>query len=234
MTVPTIRVLCARAMHQPMQPLAEEFAAATGQPVELTFGTVGAIKARLAAGETADIVIAATALIEMLEKAGTLVAGSATVLGRTRIGIAGRAGAAVPDVSTPEAFREALLAVRAIAVTDPAAGGSAGTFLPGLFERLGIAASIAGKLKRQRDGEAVAQCVARGEADIGMTLISEILPVPGAVVIAALPPGLGHDTTYAAAVSAASQSTDAAAALIGFVRRNEARPRWRAAGFILP
>jgi molybdate transport system substrate-binding protein len=140
---PTIRVFCARAMHQPMQPLAEEFAAATGQRVELTFGTVGAIKARLAAGETADIVIAATALIETLEQAGAVVAGSATVLGRTRIGIAGRAGVAAPDVTTPEAFRQALLGAHAIAVTDPAAGGSAGTFLPSLFERLGVAQAAA-------------------------------------------------------------------------------------------
>jgi hypothetical protein len=67
-----------------------------------------------------------------------------------------------------------------------------------------------------------------------MTLISEILPIPGAVVIGELPPGLGHDTTYAAAISATSKYPDAAAALIRFVRRNEMRSRWRAAGFILP
>src|SRR6266508_2457463 len=134
--------MCARAMQQPMQQLARAFGDTKGQNVEFRFGTVGALKQRLAAGETADLIIASLALITELEKTGAIMAGTRTVLGHTSIGIAGRAGAPASDVSTVESFRRALLSARAIAVTDAAAGGSAGVYLPSLFERLGIAAAI--------------------------------------------------------------------------------------------
>ncbi len=173
-------------------------------------------------------------MLAELEQSGTIAAGSRAVLGRTGIGVAARAGAPAPNIASVESFKQALLAARAIAVTDPAAGGSAGVYLPGLFERLGIAAAIEPKLKRQRGGDEVAQCVARGEAELGMTLISEIVPVQGAVVIGPLPPEFGHDTTYAAAVSARSLVGDAALALIRFLSRPAARPVWQAAGFVVP
>jgi len=219
-------------MHAPMQQLTDAFAAAGGPKVVLTFGTVGALKARVAAGETADVVIASVALIDEWERSGAVAAASRAMLGRTSIGIAGRAGAGSPDVATVEAFRQALLSARAIAVTDPAAGGSAGVYLPELFRRLGIAAEIEPKLKRQRGGDEVAACVACGEAEIGMTLISEILPVAGAVVIGPLPPGAAYDVAYAAGISAASGCKAAAADLIRFLRRPQARPIWQAAGFV--
>jgi molybdate transport system substrate-binding protein len=229
-----LSVMCARAMHQPMQQLSAEFGTTSGHAVALSFGTVGALKARLAAGEEADVIIGSVPMIADLEQAGTIAAGSRAVLGRTSIGVAIRAGSRAPDIATAESFKRALLAARAIAVTDAAAGGSAGVYLPGLFERLGIAATIEPKLKRQRGGDEVAECVARGEAELGMTLISEIVPVQGVVVIGPLPPELGHDTTYAAGVSARSRVGDAALALIRFLSRPAARPIWQAAGFVVP
>ena len=87
-----LRVMCARAMQQPMQRLCAEFGSATGHAVALSFGTVGALKARLAAGETADVVIASLPVIAELEQAGMIAAGSRAVLGRTSIGVAVRAG----------------------------------------------------------------------------------------------------------------------------------------------
>ncbi len=99
-----------------------------------------------------------------------------------------REGAPAPDISTPDAFRKTLLDARAIAFTDASVGGTAAVFLPGLFERMGIADEIDRKALPQKSGAEVAECVASGQAELGITLIPEILPIKGASVIGKLPP----------------------------------------------
>ena len=147
-----------------------------------------------------------------------------------------RDGATPPDISTPDAFKQALLvAARKIAFSDAAVGGSAGIYLAKLFVEMGLGDEIARKGMPQQSGGEVATRVADGEADIGMTLMAEIVPIKGARVIGPLPAPLGNDTTYAGAVTAAQQRAGRRRRR-SFARSTQpsARGAWEAAGFKLP
>jgi molybdate transport system substrate-binding protein len=229
--VAKLKIMCARSMHEVVGALADDFARATGHETELSFGTVGALQKRLDAHETADVVISSVAAIDALERTGALAAGSRTDIATTRIGVAVREDAPAPDISTPEAFRQALVDARAVAFSDAAVGGSAGVHLARLFVDLGLADAIKAKGMPQRSGGEVAMRVAEGKADIGMTLIGEIVPIKGARVAGPLPAPLGNDTTYCAAVMAASRARDAALAFIAALKRPDRRTAWTQSGF---
>jgi molybdate transport system substrate-binding protein len=226
-----LKLLCARSMHKVVDSLADDFTRETGHVVEREYGTVGALDTKIAAGESADVLILGLAGIAKLEQAGALVAGSKTPIARTQIGIAVRKGAAAPNIASPEAFERTLVAARAVAFSDPAVGGTAGVYLKELFEQLGLTAEIAAKGMPQKNGAEVARRVAEGAAEIGMTLMAEIAPIPGVTIIGPLPPPLGHGATYAAGVSAQSEDIAAARAFVAHLVRADGRQAWQAAGF---
>jgi molybdate transport system substrate-binding protein len=227
----TLEVLCARSMTTAVNALARVFTRATGHELDVTFGTVGALQAKLAAGATADVLVLGAPAIAKMEQAGAVVAGSRRDIARTSIGVAVREGAPAPDISTPDAFRRALIAARAVAFSDPAVGGSAGVHLAELWGRMGMADEIARKGMPQKSGGEVAARVAEGKADIGLTLVAEIMPVEGACVIGRLPAPFGNDTTYAAGISASCADRTAAAAFIAALADPGGRDVWTAAGF---
>jgi molybdate transport system substrate-binding protein len=229
--VAKLKVFCARSMHKVVERLSADFTRATAHEADITFGTVGALQQKIDAGERADVLVLSEPGIAKLERAGALVAGSRTDLARTSIGVAVREGAAAPDVSTPEAFRAALVAASAVAFSDAAVGGSAGVHLARLFAEMGLAEAIKAKGMPQQNGGEVARRVAEGSADIGMTLIAEIVPIQGARVIGPLPAPLGSDAVYSAAVSARSDAVDAAQAFIQVLTRPDTRELWESAGF---
>jgi len=123
--VAKLKVMCARSMSEVVTALAYSFTSSTGHEVELDFGTVGALQKKLDAGETADVLIIGLAVIDRMEKANALVPGSRKTVATTRIGVAVRAGGPAPDISTPNAFKQALVDARKIAFSDAAVGGSA-------------------------------------------------------------------------------------------------------------
>lgn len=227
--VAKLKVMCARSMHIVVGALTDAFQRESGHEVELSFGTVGALQKRLDAGETADVLIVGASAIDQMAKAG--VVGAPTGIATTSVGIAVREGAVAPDLSTPEAFKRALLAARRVAFSAPAVGGSAGVYLAKLFVDMGLADEMARKGMPQQSGAEVAARVASGEADLGMTLAAEIVPDKGARLIGPLPPPLGCDTTYAAAVMSGSNAPDAARAFIAALTQPSARGAWEAGGF---
>ena len=229
--VAKLKIMCARSMHEVVAALANDFTRESKYETELIFGTVGALQKRLDAQETADVIISSVAAIDALEKAGKLAAGSRANVATTRIGVAVREGAAAPDISTPEAFKQALLDARSIAFSDAAVGGSAGVHLARMFVELGIADAIEAKGMPQQTGGEVARRVAEGKAEIGMTLIAEIVPIKDVRVLGPLPPPLGSATTYCAAVMAASKARGAALAFIAALKRPNWRTVWTLAGF---
>jgi molybdate transport system substrate-binding protein len=224
-----LKVLCARSMTAAVNRLADDFTRATEVDVDITFGTVGALQAKLAAGETADVVILGAPAIAKMEQAGTVVPGSRATIAKTSIGVCVRDGTAAPDISTPEAFKQALLAARVVAMSDPAVGGTAGTYLVGLWERMGIADDIKSKGIPQKSGVEVASRVVEGKADLGLTLIGEIVTVKGARVIGKLPPPYGQDTTYAAGMMTGGSGD--AKDFIAALARPSTKAVWSAAGF---
>ena len=226
-----LKVFCARSMHVAVATLAQQFAKPTGETPEIVFEPMGALQARLAAGETADVLILAAPAIDALEKSGALAAAGRAEVARAPIGVAIRVGAPAPDISKPESFKATLAAARTIALSDPAVGGSAGIYLRDLFARIGLANMIAAKTLRQKSGVAAADAVGRGEADLAMTFIPELLQGKGVRILGPLPPPYGHVTAYGAGVWAGTAAWDQARAFISVLRDPAAHEVWRAAGF---
>jgi molybdate transport system substrate-binding protein len=232
--VAKLKVMCARSMHVAVGALGRAFAQAAGREVDFDFGTVGALQAKLDAGETADVLILSVAMIDRLERAGALVPGSRRDVARTFVAVCIREGAAVSDFKTAEAFRGMLESARAVAISDPAVGGSAGVHLAKAFEAAGLGALMKSKGLPQPSGAEVARRVVEGRAEFGLTLSGEIASVEGAAIAGPLPPPFGQDTTYCAAVSAASAAKHAAAAFIAALTDLSAHETWIRAGFAPP
>jgi molybdate transport system substrate-binding protein len=232
--VAKLKAMCARSMHVAAGALGQAFAAAAGHEVTFDFGTVGALQAKLDAGETADVVILSIPGIDRLERAGVLTPGTRRNVAKTFIAVCIRDGAPSPDLSTAAAFKRLLEDARAIAGSDPAVGGSAGVHLARMFEQEGLAGMLAPKTLLQSSGVEVARRVVEGKAEFGLTLSGEIASVPGAAIAGPVPPPFGQDTTYCAAVMAASSAKDAAAALIAALVHPDTRATWAKAGFDLP
>jgi molybdate transport system substrate-binding protein len=226
--------MCARSMHQAVEALTRDFRARSGHDVALDFGTVGALQAKIASGESADVIILAVPAIDKLEKAGALVPGSRADVASTFIAVCVREGVPLPDIATPEMFERTLRNARNIALSDPGVGGSAGVYLVGLFERMGLKETIAAKGMLQSSGVEVAKRVVEGKAELGLTLSGEIASVQGAVIAGPLPAPLGNDTTYRAAVSSESTERAAAQAFIAALTAPSTRNTWKAAGFERP
>ena len=141
-----IKVMSAGAVESMVKALGAEFERATGYKLDLAFNTAGNLRARFENGETADLVILPQASIAAYEKHGLLVPGSVKDLGRTVTGVAVREGPAVPDISTPEAFKQALLKARGVAYSDPKAGGS----IPQLLRQVCSTSSALPRTWRER------------------------------------------------------------------------------------
>ena len=226
----SIKVMSAGAVQSMVTAIGAEFERSTGHWLDLNFGTAGSLRTRFLGGEPADLIILPDDSIATLEKKGLLLNGSAKDLGRTITGVAVREGAAAPDISTPEAFKQALLAAKSVAYSDPQAGGSSGTFFAELLQQLGIAEEVNHKAVLGKRGYEVAQAVADGRAEIGTTFISEILTVPGVKVIGPLPGALHNANTYTAAIPKDAVQPEAARALLRVLTDPASRPRWTAAG----
>jgi molybdate transport system substrate-binding protein len=231
---PMLKVFCARSMHVAVRTLADDFARTGGEAADIVFEPMGALQARLAAGETADVLMLASPAIDALGAAGKVVAGSRVEIGRAPIGVAIRAGATAPDIATPQAFAATLSEARAIALSDPAVGGSAGIYLRDLFGKLGLTEMITAKTAYQKSGVAAATAVARGEADVAMTFIPELLQAEGVRILGPLPPPYGHQTAYAAAVASDSPRKAIAAAFIAALTAPAAHEVFAKAGFERP
>jgi molybdate transport system substrate-binding protein len=226
-----LRVMSARALTQVVDPIAAEFSERTGCGVELVFGTVGALRAKLDGGGSADVLVLSAPVIQDLAKAGLVREDSRRAVGSTGIGLAVREGDTAPDIATAESFRATILKARSIAVSDPSVGGSAGVYLAGLFDRLGLKEAMDRKGLRLQSGGEVARCVANGTAEIGLTQVSEMLPVAGIRVVGALPPPLGNDTTYWAAVHSESDKSEVAVDFIAMLTTEKARQLLSSFGF---
>jgi molybdate transport system substrate-binding protein len=231
MAATPLKVLSAGAVKHVLTDFAPRFARDAGGHVEFTFGTIGAVRKRLANGETADVIIGTAAAITQLEHAGVLIVGSRADLGRTFTGLCLRAGAPLPDISTPERFKAAMLAARSIAYTDPEAGGTSGIFLVGLFERLGIADAVRAKALPCLNGDDVVDKVLAGDAELGSTFLSEIVPVKGVAAVGALPAPIENVTAYAAGIMTGSANADAAARFIAMLTAPAQREAWVSLGF---
>jgi molybdate transport system substrate-binding protein len=224
-----VKVLSGGAVKAAVTDLAETWGRETGHRVTITYATTGASLQKLAAGEPADVVILTTEAIDQLAAKGTVIAGTRADVARVGIGVAVREGAPKPDISTPEAVKQTMLAAKSVAYMDPTKGGTSGIHFSKVLEQMGIGAAVKPKAVLVDTGFA-AERVAKGEAEIVVHQISEILPVKGVTLVGPLPREIQKVTVYAAAVTTKSEVQDAAKAFIAFLMAPAARPKFAAVG----
>lgn len=213
-----IKVMASGAFTAAYLELVQQFETLTRHTVVTEFGaSMGrapdSIPVRLERGEPVDVVIVVGPALDELVREGRVAAGSRVDLAQSRIGVAVRAGAPKPDISTVAALRQALLQAQSIAYSASASGVYVSTQL---FERLGIAEQVKGKSKRI-ESERVGAVVARGDAEIGFQQVSELLPIPGIDYIGPLPPEVQQVSVVAAGLATGARAPEAGRALIEFL-----------------
>ena len=198
--------------------LAPEFEKQTGNTLDSAWGpsmgeTHDAVPQRLARGEPIDVVIMVGSALDKLAEEGKVIAESRTELARSIIGVAVKAGAPKPDISTPDALKTALLNAKSIAYSDSASG----VYIQNvLLKKLGITEQVRGKA-HMIPAEPVGRVVARGDAEIGFQQISELKPVNGIDIIGPLPDPLQQVTIFSAGIPVGAKQPEAAKQLIDFL-----------------
>ena len=221
-----IKVLCSNSTHAVMDELVPEFERASGHKVAVSYDPAKIMLQRIQRGETADLAILGAPAIDDLTKQGKIAAGSRRDLARCGIGVAVLAGAPKPDIGSVEAFKRALLNAKSVAHTE---SGVSGMHFAGLIERLGIAEQMKARARMQPGG-LVGELVARGEAEIAVQQIPELMAVPGIEVVGPLPRELQKITLVAAGIFAASRHPEAAQALLEFLSTPAAARVYKAKG----
>jgi len=202
----------------------------TSHKLAVTWGTAPMLVKRIEDGETPDVVVLSRAGIDALQKQGKIAAGSDVTLASSGVGIAVKAGAPKPDISTPEALKHTLLTAKSISYSEPSAGGASGVYFAKLLERMGIAEQMKLKTKYPPPGGFSANLLMTGEAELAVQQKPELLHVAGAEVIGLLPGNLNVVTEFAAAMMAGSKNTEAGAAAIKMLKSPEAAVVFRAKG----
>jgi molybdate transport system substrate-binding protein len=233
-TAAEIKVISAGAVRSVIAGMIEEYRKRSGDTFDFTVGTTGQLREIIASGKPADLLITSAPLMASLEKTGKLTAGSRVDLGRVGIGVAIRDGAAAPDFSTPAAFQKMLLDAKSVTYTAPELGGTSGVHVLGLIKKFGIYDAVARKAIHAKGGIDISQKVARGEAEIGITLISEIVPVKGTRMAGPLPEALQLWTVYTSATPMSSKQPAAARAFVNALTSPAMAARWTAGGFQAP
>jgi molybdate transport system substrate-binding protein len=228
----TLRIFSGGAPQDIFKKLTPEFERQSGHKVEFVFAVMSALRDKVAAGDPADVLVMPTNILDGYEKDGVVRPQGRAVLGLVSINAVVRAGAAKPDLSTPDKVKQAMLAAGAITHATPGETPS-GTHMGKLIETLGIAEAMKGKVIHRSALRGGIELVASGEAEIGFFPKSEVLD-PRLNLAGPLPPAIQLTTIYGAAVTAKSAAPDAGAAFIAFMTDQKHRAVWSEGGFDPP
>jgi molybdate transport system substrate-binding protein len=217
-----LKVLSGIAMQPVVEDLGPKFERATGHKLVVTFANLGGAVKRVQDGETADVLIIPRSGIEGFVKDGRVAAGNVTVIAHSSMGVAVRKGAPKPDISSPEAFKRALLAAKSITYANPATGAASGQYFVTMLDRMGIANEM--KLKTvllSKPGQSPL-LVANGEVELVMNQIQELIPVSGIEVVGPFPRDLQMNIVFSAAIMTGAKYPEVSRQLIEFLRTPEA------------
>jgi molybdate transport system substrate-binding protein len=218
----TLRLFSTLALAGVLDEVLPRFA---GAAVETTLLPTALLAERIRAGETADVAILMAETVDALATEGVLRPGR-TDLARSAVGIAVRAGAAMPDISTVDAFVATMAAARSVALSRSGASGAA---FAQVLRRLGIADAVNARAVFIASGF-TAELVARGEAEMAVQQISELMTVPGVAIVGPLPPGIACLSVFSAGIFAGTVMPDAARSLIAALASADTAPVFRARG----
>jgi len=227
-----LKVFVGGAMTETVEKIGAQFARSSGNKLDYVSDTTGALLNRLKAGEKPDVIVVTAPAMDGLQKDGTLISGSRAELVRALIGVAMKPGGKAPDLSSPDSFKQALLAARSVSYVNPKAGGTSGTYFEGLLAKMGIAEQMKPKIVYRNQGSEVADAVAKGDAELGVSFIAELAPNKGVKVAGALPDAIQLPTNYAAAIpsAAAAANQSAAKAFIAAMTSPSGTAVFKAAG----
>ena len=209
-----MEVLCTNGVKSVMLDLIPAFERTSGTKIVITWDSTNGLLKDLEGGAGGDLAILTAEAIDDLTGHGKVVAGSRVDLARSGIGVAVRKGAKRPDIDSPEALKRALLAAKSVAHSKT---GMSGIYFPTVLAHLGIADVMKAKIVIPDPGTPIGEVVAKGDAEIGIQQISELLPVAGIEIVGPLPAALQKITTFSAGVLTAAKAPDVAAALVKFV-----------------
>jgi molybdate transport system substrate-binding protein len=220
-----VRVFASNGFRAVFDELAPTCERAIGQTLTAQFGTSTSLTEKVNAGEAFDVAIMTTEAMEGLAKAGRVSA--RTPLGRSGIGVGSRAGARKPDIANAEALKKALLAAKAITY---AGDGASRPHIERMMATLGIAGVMSKKTILEQGSVRSAAKVASGEAELLITLISEILPAPGVELVGPLPMQFQNYVSFAAATGVKAANPEAAKSLIACVSGPSVAATFKAKG----
>jgi len=208
-----ISVLSTQATQEAYLELVAQFENATGHKVRTDFTGTLNVQKRLAAGESFDLIIMAAPAIDEQIKLGKARSGSRVDIAKSGTGVAVRKGAPKPDIGSVEAFRKTLLSAKSIGYST----GPSGVYMLSVFEKLGVADEVKGKLKQTPSGVFVGNLIANGETEIGFQQISELVHFAGIDYVGPLPGELQRMTTFSAGVHTGAKRADLAGELLKFL-----------------
>jgi molybdate transport system substrate-binding protein len=210
-----IRVISAVALADVLKEIGPQFERSTGHKLRMQFGPPVALKARVEAGETFDLVILTPAFIDDVAKQGKVDANSRADIARDGIGVAVRTGGLKPNLASLEGFKRAMLGAKSIIINT---GGAAGpVYFDEMFRRLGIAQEIAPKIKLRPTPQDTLEAVANGDGEFGFVIVSMIRKANGVELAGALPPELQKYLTFTGAIGSNTKEADGARALLKFL-----------------
>ena len=228
-TADEIKVWTARAIATVLADIGGDFERATGHRLIVSRDLPPAFLRRVNAGEPFDLFISGSSSVDEWIRDGRILAHTRTEIARSGIGVAVKAGARKPNISTVDAFKRTLLNAKSIAYLKVGSG----VYLDALLERLGIRAAIASRVVRP-DSDIVSELVASGQVDLGMVVITQIVTTPGVDLVGPLPREIQSHVTFVAGVSAQSRLSKAANELVAFLTGPKARATMKRQGMETP
>jgi molybdate transport system substrate-binding protein len=227
-----LKILSTTAMKTVFEELTPAIERSTGNRLTVTLGPSMQIEKRIDEGEVADIAIVSGGGARGLVERGRLVTGSVIAIANSSIGVAVAKGASRPDLSSVEGFKQALLAAKSVAMSRPVGGGQSGAHMAKVLAQLGIAEVMAPKSKYGAGGAGglAGLVVLRGEADLGIQQMAELMAVDGIDVVGPLPAEIQMITPFVAGIPANAAHADAAKAVIDLLTTPEAKRVLKAKG----
>jgi molybdate transport system substrate-binding protein len=224
-----IRVLSVGAVRLAVRGLAADFTKESGHQIAFTIGSPAVVMEKIKAGEIYDVLIASEPAMDQLDGEGIVNPESRVRLARTGLGVAVRSGAPVPDLSTAEAFAQALTNAKSIVYGDPALPNQSGEKAEKVLAKAGLLETLRGKIRIVPGQQASQEMIAKGEVELGLYNVSEIPEGKGLSFAGPVPGPLQINTTYEGALMSDGSEPQAATAFIRYLAEPGAHPKWTAA-----
>ncbi len=225
-----IHVMSGGAPKEVLTALAPEFETKTGHKVNITYLVISAMQQKLNAGEKPEMVLMPVPAIEARVKDGSFRPDAWAKLGIVSVGLVVREGATKPDISSLEKFKTAMLSAKSVVHADPGATPS-GAHLGKMWEQLGIADAMRAKVTHRNALDGGVAAIAKGEAEIGLYPLSEVISEKGVAAVGLIPAEVQLNTVYGAAVLAANPAPEPATAFVRFLAEPANAHHWKEAGF---